>query len=232
MYRVVVHRRTDETVSMPAGDQAIIQPPHPRARLAVLISGSGRTLENLLNVIARGDLHAEIVAVVSSKPGVRGLEIAERAGLPHTTVVRRDFDSDAAFTDAILDFLAPYQPHLIIHAGFLRKVVIPPAWDRRMLNIHPSLIPESGAAGKGFYGDRVHEAVLNSGASISGATVHLLDNEYDEGPILAKTTVPVLPGDSVATLAARVFAAECELYPKAIAAYLRDNPWVFDAAHS
>lgn len=209
-----------------------MQRSHPRARLAVLISGSGRTLENLLNVIGRGELNAEIVAVVSSKPDVRGLEIAERAGLPHVTIVRREFDSDAAFTKAILDWLAPYSPHLIIHAGFLRKLVIPPAWEGRMLNIHPSLIPESGAAGKGFYGDRVHQAVLDSGAAISGATVHVLDNEYDEGPILAKTTVPVLPEDTVATLAARVFAAECELYPKAIAAYLRDNPWVFDAPDS
>ncbi len=217
---------------MPAADHQSIQPPHSRARLAVLLSGSGRTLENLLGAINQGRLDAEIVAVVSSKPGVRGLEIAERAGLPHATFTRREFESDAAFTAAILDWLAPYKPHLIIHAGFLRKVVIPPAWEGRMLNIHPCLIPESGAAGKGFYGDRVHAAVLASGAAVSGATVHLLDNEYDEGPILSKETVPVLPGDTVETLAARVFAAECELYPRAIAAYLRDNPWVVDPPES
>jgi len=217
---------------MPAGDHQSIQPPHSRARLAVLLSGSGRTLENLLRAIEEARLDAEIVAVVSSKPGVRGLEIAERAGLPHATIVRREFESDAAFTGAILAWLAPYKPHLIIHAGFLRKVVIPPAWEGRMLNIHPCLIPESGAAGKGFYGDRVHAAVLASGATVSGATVHLLDNEYDEGPILSKVTVPVLPDDTVASLASRVFAAECELYPRAIGDYLRDNPWVFDPPDS
>jgi formyltetrahydrofolate-dependent phosphoribosylglycinamide formyltransferase len=215
-------------VLMPERQKQPPNTPHPRARLAVLISGSGRTLENLLDVIDKGGLNAEIVAVVSSKPGVRGLEIAERAGLPHTTIIRREFESDAAFTNAILEWLTPYQPHLIIHAGFLRKVVIPPAWEGRMLNIHPCLIPESGAAGKGFYGDRVHAAVLASGSSVSGATVHLLDNEYDEGPILSKATVPVLPDDTVETLAGRVFAAECALYPAAIAAYLRDNPWVLD----
>lgn len=180
----------------------------------------------MLRVTADGSLDAEIVAVVSSRSGVRGIAIAEQAGLPVIAISRKRFEDDEAFTTAILDWLAPFSPDLIIHAGFLRKLVIPPEWDGRMLNIHPSLIPESGAAGKGFYGHYVHEAVLSSGATESGATVHVLDNEYDEGPILMKARVPVLPGDTADTLADRVFAAECELYPRAIAAYLRDNPWV------
>jgi folate-dependent phosphoribosylglycinamide formyltransferase PurN len=163
---------------------------------------------------------------------VRGIEIAEQAGLPVTVIPRKGFADDAAFTGAILDWLAPYQPDLIIHAGFLRKLVIPDAWAGRMLNIHPSLIPESGAAGKGFYGHRVHEAVLLSGAPESGATVHVLDNEYDEGPIVMKARVPVLADDTADTLAARVFEAECRLYPEAIAAYIRENPWVLDAART
>lgn len=197
-------------------------------RLAVLLSGSGRTLENLIATIDRGELDAGIVAVVSSKAGVRGIEIAKHAGLPSVVIQRKGFSNDAAFTNAILDWLAPYEPDLIIHAGFLRKLVIPDAWEGRMLNIHPSLIPESGAAGKGFYGHRVHEAVLQSGARESGATVHVLDNEYDEGPIVMKTKVPVLAGDTADSLAARVFDAECALYPVAIAVYIRDNPWILE----
>lgn len=215
---------------MPAHSGHEIETDHRQPRLAVLLSGSGRTLENLIATIDRGDLDARLVAVVSSKAGVRGVEIGERAGLPTTVITRKGFPDDTAFTEAILDWLAPYEPDLIIHAGFLRKLVIPDAWEGRMLNIHPSLIPESGSAGKGFYGNRVHEAVLLSGALESGATVHVLDNEYDEGPIVMKTRVPVLADDTAETLAARVFAAECELYPAAIAAYVRDNPWLLDSA--
>lgn len=196
----------------------------------MLLSGSGRTLENLLAMIDRSEFDAEIVAVVSSKSGVRGIEIAEQAGLPVTTIPRKGFADDEAFTTAILDWLAPYAPDLLIHAGFLRKLVIPHAWEGRMLNIHPSLIPESGAAGKGLYGQRVHEAVILSGALESGATVHVLDNEYDEGPIVMKMRVPVLAGDTPGLLAARVFEAECALYPVAITVYIRDNPWIFDPA--
>jgi formyltetrahydrofolate-dependent phosphoribosylglycinamide formyltransferase len=217
---------------MSAGSGSDIDTQHRTPRLAVLLSGSGRTLENLIATIARGELDAKLVAVVSSKPGVRGIEIAERAGLPVTVIPRKGFADDAAFTGAILDWLTPYRPDLIIHAGFLRKLVIPDAWTGRMLNIHPSLIPESGAAGQGFYGNRVHEAVLLSGALESGATVHVLDNEYDEGPIVMKARVPVLADDTVDTLAARVFEAECRLYPEAIAVYVRDNPWVVDSART
>jgi formyltetrahydrofolate-dependent phosphoribosylglycinamide formyltransferase len=208
----------------------VIDAIHRKPRLAVLLSGSGRTLENLIATIDRGELDAEIVAVVSSKSGVRGIEIAEQAGLPVTTIPRKGFADDEAFTTAILEWLAPYEPDLIIHAGFLRKLVIPHTWEGRMLNIHPSLIPESGAAGKGFYGHRVHEAVILSGALESGATVHVLDNEYDEGPIVMKMRVPVLADDTPDLLAARVFEAECALYPVAIAVYIRDNPWIFDPA--
>jgi formyltetrahydrofolate-dependent phosphoribosylglycinamide formyltransferase len=217
---------------MPAGSGPNVETQPRTPRLAVLLSGSGRTLENLVTTIQCGNLDAELVAVVSSKSGVRGIEIADRAGLPVTVIPRKGFADDAAFTTAILDWLAPYDPDLIIHAGFLRKLVIPEAWEGRMLNIHPSLIPESSAAGQGFYGNRVHEAVLLSGALESGATVHVLDNEYDEGPIVMKARVPVLADDTVDTLAARVFDAECLLYPEAITAYIRDNPWVLDSART
>ena len=198
-----------------------------RLRLVVLLSGSGRSLDNLLRTIANGELDADIVAVVSSKPGVRGLEIAERSGIPAATFVRRAFESDETYSDAVLDWIEPFRPHLLIFAGFLRKVIVPPRWERRILNIHPALLPESGFGGKGFYGHHVHAAVLASGATSSGATVHIVDNEYDHGPVIARAEVPVLPGDTPDALAARVFAAERALYPTAISAYASDNPWLF-----
>ncbi len=196
----------------------------------MLISGSGRSLENLLNVIAAGHLAAEVVTVVSSKSGVRGLDIAAAAGVPVGIVSRAGFDSRDAFSEAIYAELAPFDPDLIILAGFLKQLTVPVGWSGRILNIHPGLIGESEAAGKGFYGARVHEAVLSSGSAESGATVHVVDNEYDHGPVVMKARVPVLAGDSAETLAARVFAAECDLYPRAIAAYVAANPDLLDRA--
>ncbi len=194
-------------------------------RLAVLLSGSGRTLANLLDAIGSGVLPARIVAVVSSVPGVRGVAIAREAGLPTHVIPRREFDTDAAFSGAVYDALAPYQPDLLVLAGFLRRLVVPPAWAGRILNIHPALLPEAAAyaAGYGFYGERVHAAVLANGDRVTGATVHVVDNDYDAGPPILRAEVPITPDDTPATLAARVFAAECALYPAAIRHYLRER---------
>jgi formyltetrahydrofolate-dependent phosphoribosylglycinamide formyltransferase len=193
-------------------------------RLAVLISGAGRTLANLIEAISAGRLAAEIVAVVSSRAGVRGMEIAEAAGIPAYVVSRKAHPDDAAFSDAIYAAIAPYEPDLIVCGGFMKRLVVPAEWEGRILNIHPCLIPESNAAGLGFYGDRVPQAVIDCGAASSGATGHVVDNEYDHGPVVMKETVPVHPGDSAMDLAARVFALECDLYPRAIAAYLSQHP--------
>lgn len=195
-------------------------------RLGVLISGSGRTLENLLGVIGRGELDAEVVAVVSSVAGVRGLEIAEAAGIPHAVVQRSAFPDLAAYSRATCDAFGPHEPDLLIMAGFLRKMLILPGWEGRILNIHPALLPDAAAyaAGKGKYGDRVHAAVIERGDAISGATVHVVTDTYDEGPPLLRAEVPVLPGDTAQTLAARVFTVECALYPEAIRRYLAAHP--------
>lgn len=191
--------------------------------LAVLISGGGRTLANLIERSRDGSLPAEVGIVISSRADAGGLEIAQSAGIPALAMVRRDFGSDAAYSDAIFDAVAPYRPTLLILAGFLRKLVVPPEWEGRILNIHPALLPEcSYAAGRGFYGDHVHQAVLDRGETLSGATVHRVDNGYDTGPVYMRQTVPVLPGDDAHTLADRVFEAEKELYPRAIEAYLRE----------
>ena len=196
-------------------------------RLAVLISGSGRTLENFLRVIERGELNARICVVISSAPGVRGLEIAEAAGIPALTISRRSSASEEEYSEAIYAALEPYRPDLILLSGFLRKLVVPARLEGRMLNIHPALLPESHAAGPGFYGERVHTAILASGATESGATVHVVDDGYDTGPVVLKSRVPVLPGDTPETLAARVFAAECALYPEAVRQYVAAHPELF-----
>ena len=197
--------------------------PTTALNLAVLLSGTGRSLANLVRVIAGGSLHARISVVISSKPAVRGLEIAAEAGIPTVVIERKRFSDDEAFSEATYAVLAPYRPDLIVMAGFLRKLIVRPEWEGRILNIHPALLPESAAAGKGFYGERVHAAVIASGATESGASVHIVDNEYDTGPVVMRATVPVLPDDTPASLGARVFAAECELYPNAIGSYAAAN---------
>ena len=197
-------------------------------RLAVLLSGTGRTLENLLAALASGELHAEIAMVVSSVPEVRGLGIAAAARVPTATVRRRDHPDDRAYSDAVYAALEPAAPDLIVLAGFLRKLVVPGELTGRILNIHPALLPEADfAAGRGFYGDRVHAAVLASGATESGATVHVVDNGYDTGPAVLQERVPILPGDTPETLGTRVFAAEQRLYPAAIRQYVAAHPELF-----
>ena len=180
-------------------------------------------MENFLHVIERGELEARIGVVVSSVAGVRGLLIAEEAGIPAVVVRRQDYGSDDDYGDAVYAAIAPYEPDLILLAGFLRRLVVPPAWRGRILNIHPGLLP-GAPAGRGFYGERVHAAVLASGDAESGATVHVVDEGYDTGPVVLRRSVPVLPGDTPETLGARVFAAECELYPEAVRRYVASHP--------
>ena len=191
-----------------------------------LLSGTGRTLENLIAAIASESLDARIPVVISSVPGARGIEIAGRAGIPARVIRRGDFDSVEAYSTAMYEALAPYDIDLIVMAGYLRKLSIEPEWEGRVLNIHPCLLPEAAeyAAGKGMYGDRVHAAVLAHGDIVSGCTVHLVTNEFDAGPPLAKIEVPVLPDDTVATLGARVFVEETRLYPETIREYMHAHP--------
>lgn len=183
-------------------------------RLAVLLSGSGRTLENLLGCVARGELPARVEVVVSSREGVRGVDIARAAGLPVAVVRRGQFTSVEAFSDAVWAAVAPYDVDLVVLAGFLAKLAIPPAYEGRVMNIHPSLLPLFG--GRGFYGDRVHRAALEAGVKVSGCTVHFVDEHYDAGPIILQRCVPVLDDDTPEALASRVFAEECRAYPEAI----------------
>jgi formyltetrahydrofolate-dependent phosphoribosylglycinamide formyltransferase len=182
--------------------------------LAVLLSGGGTTLQNLLDRIADGRLNARIVAVVSSRADALGLLRAQNAGLPTAVVERRACPDRADFSRRIFEFCRSHQADLVCMAGFLQLLEIPADFTNRVMNIHPALIP--AFCGKGYHGMAVHRAALEAGVKISGCTVHFADNEYDHGPIISQRAVPVLDDDTPESLAARVFAQECEAYPEAI----------------
>jgi formyltetrahydrofolate-dependent phosphoribosylglycinamide formyltransferase len=185
-------------------------------KLVVLISGGGTTLKNLIAEIGAGRLDARIDLVVSSNPTAGGLVIAATAGIATEVIQRRDFVSVADYSRAVFDVCRAAKSDVVVMAGFLRFVTIPADFEWRVVNIHPALIP--AFCGKGFYGLRVHQAVLEYGARLSGCTVHFVDNQYDHGPIILQRPVSVVDDDTPETLAARVFAAECEAYPEALRA--------------
>jgi len=183
-------------------------------KLAVLVSGGGRSLENLADEIASGALDAHVGLVIANKHGIGALERCERLGIP-----ARVIDADRAlapsdFSAEVFGAIEAAGCDLAVLAGFLRFLPIPDAWIGRVINIHPSLLPAFG--GKGYYGDRVHTAVLERGVQFTGCTVHYVDNEYDHGPILLQRCIPVEPSDDVSSLAARVFEEERLALPEAI----------------
>jgi phosphoribosylglycinamide formyltransferase 1 len=177
------------------------------ARLAVMLSGGGRTLLNLLEHIRRGALRADVALVIASKESP-GTERARERGL---TVVIAPGRLDAGWLEGTL---REHGIDWVVLAGYLHLLDIPETYRGRVVNIHPALLPRHG--GTGMYGRRVHEAVLNAGEAISGCTVHLCDSEYDRGEIVLQKRCQVLPGDTPETLAARVFELECEAYPAAL----------------
>jgi phosphoribosylglycinamide formyltransferase 1 len=183
-------------------------------RIAVLLSGSGTTLQNLLDQSTDGRLPAKVVHVVSNRVDALGLMRAEVAGVPTTVVERKTCSSRAEFSQRIFDACRAAAAELVCMGGFLQLVEIPPDFMGRVFNIHPSLIP--AFSGKGFHGRHVHEAALAMGVKVSGCTIHFADNEYDHGPIVLQRVVPVLDDDTPEVLAARIFEQECEAYPEAI----------------
>lgn len=185
--------------------------------IAVTLSGTGRTLANLLRQIAAGDLPVAVRCVIGSKEGLGGLAVAAAAGIPTHVVARRVYADTEAFSAAVWSVIAGYEVRLVVHGGFLQKLLVAPGWEGRVINIHPSLLPAFGGAG--MYGQHVHAAVLAHGCKVSGCTVHICDDAYDAGPIVAQRCVPVLDDDTPERLAARVFAAECALYPAVIRAF-------------
>lgn len=182
-------------------------------RLGILISGGGTTLVNLAQCIREGRLSAEVVLVIASRD-CQGVERARELGLRCEVVPRKSFKSSAAFSERLFGLLREARIDLVVLGGFLSRIDIPADFAQRVINIHPALIP--AFCGYGMHGHHVHEAVLARGCKVSGCTVHFCDNEYDHGPIILQRCVSVQDDDTPDTLAARVFAAECEAYPEAI----------------
>jgi len=185
-------------------------------RLAVFASGGGSNFGAMLKAIDAGRLDAVPVLLVADRPGTGAAEKAEARGVPMAVLPPADFAGEDAFADALLDALHHHGATHVALAGYLKKVParVVRAYRHRMLNVHPALLPAFG--GKGLYGERVHQAVIEHGCRVSGATVHLVDEEYDTGPIVLQEPVPVLPDDTPRSLAARVLQVEHRIYPEAL----------------
>ncbi|MEL7027937.1 MAG: phosphoribosylglycinamide formyltransferase [Pseudomonadota bacterium] len=179
-----------------------------RMRVGVLISGRGSNLAALIEACAEPAFPAEIVAVISNRPGAGGLQIAATAGIPCKTIDHTAYSDRSAFDAALDEALRAKGVELICNAGFMRLLTADfvEAWRDRQLNIHPSLLPA-------FKGLHTHRRALEAGVKVAGCTVHFVRAEMDEGPIVGQAAVPVRPGDTEDSLAARVLEAEHRLYP-------------------
>ena len=186
----------------------------PRLQIAVLLSGSGTSLENLLEKIEAGEVPGEVRVVIASKTKAFGLERARRRGIPALPIPRKQHPDVGEFNDAIHAELEKYDIDLVLLLGFLSPFETRGRFEGRTMNVHPALIP--AFCGKGYYGHRVHEEVIESGVKLTGATVHFVDAEYDHGPIILQEAVEVRDDDTPESLAARVQAVERRLVPEAV----------------
>lgn len=183
----------------------------PKCRLVVLISGRGSNLQAILDQAASSELPVDIVAVISNRPGVQGLERARQAGVPALELDHKHYPDRPAFETALIELIDRQRPDLVILAGFMRVLTagFTEHYRGRLLNIHPSLLPK-------FRGLHTHERAIAAGETEHGATIHFVTAELDGGPIIVQARVPVLPDDDPDTLAARVLAQEHRLYPLAV----------------
>jgi len=189
--------------------------------LGVLISGGGRTLMNIADGIDRGEIPATIELVVSSRRNAGGVEKANARGFDVRIASKKDFPNEDAMHSAITSWLREKQIDLVLLAGYLRLFRLSDDFRGRVMNIHPALLPDFG--GHGMHGEHVHRSVLRAGKTVSGCTVHFVDDEYDRGPNILQRTCPVLPNDTDETLASRVFEQECIAYPEAIRLFAADR---------
>jgi phosphoribosylglycinamide formyltransferase-1 len=188
--------------------------PSSAINLAMLVSGSGTTLQNFIDRIAAKELDARIKLVIGSKPDLLGVARARDAHLPTEVIDRKSFPDVPSFSRRVFDAIDRAGVDLVCLAGWLCLLDIPDRWSARMMNIHPALLPSFG--GRGMYGRRVHQAVIGHGCKVSGCTVHFVDATYDTGPIIVQRTCPVLDNDTPETLAHRVFEEEKVAYLEAV----------------
>lgn len=186
-------------------------------KLGFLVSGRGSNMEAIITACEKGELAATPVVVISNNASAKALQIARSHRIAAIHISAATHPQPASLDEAITGTLQEYGAELVILAGYMKKVGthLLQVYHNRVLNIHPSLLPRHG--GKGMYGLRVHQAVLDSGDAWSGVTVHLVNEHYDQGRVLAREKVPVLPGDTAESLARRVLATEHELYVSVIA---------------
>ena len=190
------------------------KPVRPLLTVAVLISGSGTTLRNLIEKSRVGQPNIDIGLVISSNPIATGLQYAVEASIPQQVVQRSQFKSTKDFSAVIFRLCRKANVELVVMGGFLQHLLIPDDFELRVMNIHPALVPSF--CGKGFYGHHVHQAVIDRGVKVSGCTVHFVDNYYDHGPIIVQRPVTIPESASVDDLAAMVFEQEKLAYPEAI----------------
>jgi phosphoribosylglycinamide formyltransferase 1 len=191
-------------------------------RLGVLISGRGSNLQSLIDAIRRGDLGARIAVVISNRPEAAGLLRAREAGIETLCLRPRDFPDRAAYDQALADALVAREVDLVCLAGFMRLIGMPllNAFPNRILNVHPSLLPA-------FPGLEAQQQALEHGVKVAGATVHLVNEALDAGPIVLQATVPVMTDDTAETLSALILVEEHRIYPRAVALMLSGN-WRLD----
>jgi phosphoribosylglycinamide formyltransferase-1 len=182
--------------------------------IAVLISGGGTTLKNLIDRKAQNTLPVDFRLVVSSNPKAKGLDYAQESSIPTRVIRKKDFVDGQAHSDSMFKAIRDSGSKLVVMGGYLEHLLIPVDFEKRVINIHPSLIP--AFCGKGMYGLYVHQAAIEFGVKVSGCTVHFVDNQYDHGPILLQRTCEVLDGDTPETLQRRVFELERDALPDAI----------------
>jgi formyltetrahydrofolate-dependent phosphoribosylglycinamide formyltransferase len=187
--------------------------------IAVFASGRGSNFYAILNAVSEGRLPARVALLVSNNSNAGALELARSQNIPAIHLSQKQCSSEEQYVERLLELLARYDVDLIALAGYMKRVPskVIERFRNRILNIHPALLPKFG--GTGMYGIHVHEAVLASGEKVSGATVHIVDEEYDHGAIVLQKTVEVLANDTPETLAAKVLKIEHEIYPQALAAF-------------
>ncbi|MEX0600229.1 MAG: phosphoribosylglycinamide formyltransferase [Rhodothermales bacterium] len=187
-----------------------------RLRVAVFASGRGSNFQSILDAVDAGDLDIDVVCCISDRETAGALDRASKRGVPVAVLHPDAYEDSSSYADALLKLLEKHAANFIALAGYLKKVPAPVVrrFPNRILNIHPTLLPAFG--GKGMYGGRVHEAVVDYGVHWTGATVHLVEDAYDTGPIVLQEPVPVYPDDTPGDVAARVLKVEHRLYPEAL----------------